>query len=225
MKKARSIGRCFAWLAIGVGLVIVLVVYLGLYRTLRELNAYSISPLAQPVEEEPNSDERVPVVRDISIDKRGMSPKVENGAAFDKSTEKVGAHTTVVIPEEAIFVRGGAEGVIEMYMTKTLLFYGHPPKEGEYYYGHPSKENRLSIRHERNAMGCSCGSEGDKFVFMTFGAWFTKEGGASIMVRFVVPENLRVETRRGLTGKDKVVPKQVKCWHDLPFEPDPRRID
>ena len=74
-------------------------------------------------------------------------------------------------------------------------------------------------------MGCSCGSEGDKLVFMTYGEWLTKEGGAGIMVRFVVPENLQVETRRGLTGKDKVVPKEVKGWHDLPFEPDPRRID
>src|ERR1700674_2397342 len=92
----------------------------------------------------------------------------------------------------------------------------NPPKEGRFYYGHPTEDNRLSIRHERKAMGCSCGSEGDKLVFMTYGEWFTKEGGASIMVHFVVPEGLRVETRPDLSGPDRVVPKEVKGWHDLP---------
>jgi hypothetical protein len=214
MRESWSISRFCSWLFIGVGVVIVLAVYLDLYRKNQALNAYSISPIAKTVDNEQNAIDRVAVVSDIRIDKNGMSPNVENGAAFDKSTEKVGKHTTVVIPEAAILERGGTEGVIEMYMTKELGFGGHPPKE-----------ERVSIREERKAMGCCCGSDGDKLVFMTYGEWFTKEGGAHLMVHFVVPENLRVETRSDLSGPNKVVPKEVKGWHNLPFEPDPRRID
>jgi hypothetical protein len=117
------------------------------------------------------------------------SPKVQNGKAYDKATINIGDEKFVVVPDDAKIEHNGPDGRIEIYIEKTLEFGGHP---GEL----------MSIRNERKNMGCVMKSEADKLIIATYGEWDSNiEGGAFIQALVIrVPDKLKVETRKGLSG-------------------------
>ena len=76
------------------------------------------------------------------------------------------------------------------------LFAGHPPEP-------------MSIHGARKNMGCAIRAEGDDLVVATYGEWDSQiEGGASIKLVAVVPDGVKVEKRKGLSGPDSAGQKR-----------------
>jgi len=121
---------------------------------------------------------------------RAPSPEVENGTAHDRSVVDLWSANKVVLPDTATIRRAGEAGKVELFMAKSLSFCGHPPEP-------------MSIHGARKNMGCAVRSEGDALVVATFGEWDSRiEGGASMKLVAVVPHQVKVERRRGLSGPD-----------------------
>jgi hypothetical protein len=158
----------------------------------------------------------------VVISTRTAYPRVENGWAYHKATLPLVVAQGVVVPHDATLHRGGPPGRVEIFMEKAYFFMGHP--------GSPH-----SIRDDRKSMGCTCKTEGDKLVIGTYGEWAFLEGDAAIRLVIRVPGDLKVESRRGLSGPlrnddDEEHPTRLireDCrpgstgWMAIPDEPDP----
>jgi hypothetical protein len=132
----------------------------------------------------------------ISLDpslvfEHSADPNVENGTSYEEGTIAVGAAQTIVLPDNAVVRRGGSEGIITLFTGKGLGFMGHPPK-------------CTSIRDARRDMGCAVKLENKTLVIATYGEWSCMEGGASIDLVVVVPKNITVEQRKGLSGDNSL---------------------
>jgi hypothetical protein len=158
---------------------------------------------------------------------------VENGSAFDKAAVDIGTATRLVLPHDAVVRRQGEAGKVQFFMMKTLAFGGHPPEP-------------MSIRDARKDMGCAVKTDGDALVITTFGEWDShKEGGARMKLVVLVPEEVEIEQRNGLSGEGSAgrewhgqyltKPKDAKGgywygpaspaegWRAVPDVPDPDR--
>jgi hypothetical protein len=123
--------------------------------------------------------------------------KVENGSAFDRAAVDLGNARKVVLPHDVVVRRTSAATEVRLFMKKTLAFGGHPPE-------------RMSIRDARKNMGCAGKSEGDALLVATYGEWDSRiEGGADMKLVVVVPEDVEVEQRKGLSGPDSAGQE----WH------------
>ncbi|MBO0697929.1 MAG: hypothetical protein J2P46_06025 [Zavarzinella sp.] len=133
----------------------------------------------------------------VVVDKRrAASEKVENGTAYDRAAVDAGAAKKVVLPDTATVRRTAEAGPVRLFMAKHLGFQGHPPEP-------------MSIREARKNMGCAVKAEEDGLVLATFGEFRTIEGGASMKLVAVVPEGLKIEQRKGLSGHDSA----GREWH------------
>jgi hypothetical protein len=138
--------------------------------------------------------------RSIVIDKPKRNGTVENGRAYDKASVDLGGAKSVVLPHNAVVRRNDDGGVIHLFMEKKLSFGGHPPEP-------------MSIRDARKNMGCAIKSDGESVVVATFGEWDSRiEGGASMKLVVVVPEGVKVEQIKGLSGPDSVAHKSDGKW-------------
>jgi hypothetical protein len=157
---------------------------------------------------------------------------IENGSAFEFATISPGNHRKLIVPENALVQHTASNGDIEILMKKTLEFAGHPPKP-------------MSIRNARNKMGCAIRSEGREIILGTFGEWGSMEGGSSLRIILIVPDELEVEVRPGLFGPKSEAqdspgqyltrPKEMgqdywygpaapkQGWNRVPDEPDSQR--
>jgi hypothetical protein len=168
--------------------------------------------------------EDTPDHRDQSFTLSGKqaSDKVENGRAYDRALIIVEGQTGVVVPSDARIEQGAAHGRIEVYLEKSLDYWGHPHRF-------------MSIREERKAMGCASRSDAHQLAIATWGEWNDDlEGGAQMKVLIRVPPGLRIEARKGLSGpiiigprgsggspRTKVTPGK-DGWKAISDEPDPR---
>jgi hypothetical protein len=137
---------------------------------------------------------------------------VENGSAYDRAAVDLDAAKRLILPDTAIIRDGGVGSQVEIFMKKTLGFHGHPPSQ-------------MSIRDTRKKMGCAVKIEDDGLVIATFGEWESKEGGAHLRLIAVVPNGVKVEQRKDLSGPHSIgrewqgfwltKPKDAKsgCWY------------
>jgi hypothetical protein len=115
---------------------------------------------------------------------------IENGSAYEQAVVDTQGCKKVVLPHDAVLRREGHGTKVQVFLKKTLGFSGHPTKP-------------MSIRTGRKCMGCATKVEGDALVLATFGEWDSHiEGGARLRVVCVVPKDLEVEQRPGLSGPD-----------------------
>lgn len=122
------------------------------------------------------------------------SADVENGSAYERAEFSLGTAKRLAVPVDAEVVEQGTGPAIQLFLRKTLSFAGHPPE-------------KMSIRTGRNNFGCASRLDGDALVVGNYGEFSTKEGGAQIKLRFVVPQGTKVERRAGLTGEASLVHK------------------
>src|SRR5258708_644991 len=54
--------------------------------------------------------------------------KVENGTAYDRSAVDLGKARKIILPHDAVVRRAGETAKFELFMAKTLAFFGHPPE-------------------------------------------------------------------------------------------------
>jgi hypothetical protein len=159
---------------------------------------------------------------DIFIDRQQIDARVENGSAFEKATLVIEGKDPYVFPHDAVIEEGDIPGTIEIYMQKRLD-----------YAGHAGKGNPMSIREERKKMGCAYRAKDGKQAIATYGEWSSKEGGAYIKLRIVVPRTLHYETRKGLSGPEYPIGTRearsrepirpgTSGWTEIPSVPDPR---
>jgi hypothetical protein len=122
---------------------------------------------------------------------------VQNGTAFDYGMITLANAKLVVLPTTATVRRGGEAGKVGLFMAKTLAFAGHP-------------KERIDLAGARKYMGCAFRQESDGIVIATYGEWDSVTGGAVLRLIAVVPDDVRVELRRGLWGPDS----EARRWHD-----------
>jgi hypothetical protein len=160
-------------------------IFLRAYARLLVLSFLIVGPLAAA---EPVDD------RSLVLKSSAPSADVENGSAYDQAEFPLGTAKRLVLPPEAEVVEEGTGATIRVFLKKTLAFAGHPPE-------------KMSIRTGRNNLGIATRPEGDALVVGTYGEFSTKEGGASVKLRFLVPKGTHVERRPGLTGDSSLVHK------------------
>jgi hypothetical protein len=132
--------------------------------------------------------------RSLVLKPSAPSADVENGSAYDRAEFPLGMAKRLAVPPEAEIVEEGTGAAIRVFLQKTLSFAGHPPE-------------KMSIRTGRNNLGIASRLDGDALVVGTYGEFSTKEGGASVKLRFLVPKGTQVERRTGLTGDSSLVHK------------------
>jgi hypothetical protein len=146
---------------------------------------------------------------DRSIDVSERFGKVQNGSAFDRAHVDLGSAKKIVLPDDAVVRRIPQRGQLQLFMRKTLLYKGHPPKP-------------MSIQDTRTNMGCAVKREHDTLVVATFGEWDSrKEGGVNMRLIVLIPQELEVEARNGLSGPDSAA--LAEGWTVVPDRPDPDR--
>ncbi|MDY3553652.1 hypothetical protein R5W24_002756 [Gemmata sp. JC717] len=124
----------------------------------------------------------------VVVDETFWSERVENGTAYDRGAIDLRAAKRLVLPDNVTVQSPGTAGTVQLFMAKKLNFGGHPPEP-------------MSIRSARKNMGCAVRAEGDALVVATYGEWDSRiEGGASMAVVAVVPAELAVDLRPGLSG-------------------------
>ncbi len=158
-----------------------------------------------------------------------VSPKVENGTAYDKASIYLGPAKKLIVPANATVRQDGEAGVVELLLGKTLSFGGHPPEP-------------VSVRTVRAKMGCAVRLEGHALLVATYGVSneVRTEGGAWMKVVVVVPEGFPVEQRKGLSGSKSPAPHDggmplshqkdgnwfgpaaADGWARVPTVPDPK---
>jgi len=132
--------------------------------------------------------------RSLVLKPSAPSTDVENGTAYERAEFTLGTAKRMAVPPEAEVVEEGDGAAIRVFLQKTLSFAGHPPE-------------KMSIRTGRNNLGIASRLDGDALVVGTYGEFSTKEGGASIKLRFLVPQGTHIERRPGLTGESSLVHK------------------
>jgi len=137
---------------------------------------------AEPAATQPAEDPSV------IIAPNGPSTDVVNGNAYDRGEFDLGTAKRLAVPADAEVMQGtGTGATIHFFTQKTLSFGGHPPE-------------KMHIRTARNNLGIATQVDGDALVVGTFGEFSTKEGGASLKLRLVVPQGIAVEKRTDLSG-------------------------
>ncbi|MCP4614155.1 MAG: hypothetical protein GY845_36175 [Planctomycetes bacterium] len=170
---------------------------------------------------------------EIVISKSSANPAVVNGFSYEKATLQLPSHKPLVIPQEALVERKRQGDEVEIYLEKSLEFFGHPPSP-------------MHIRDAREYMGIALREEKDAILVATFGEWDSHvEGGASIRVFVCVPEKMELKTVKQLSGEESKAyfdedgswmklmdsPQFKKCywygaitpkegWHKIETQPD-----
>lgn len=134
------------------------------------------------------------VDRSLVLKPNAPSADVENGSAYEQAEIALGTAKRLAVPAEAELVAEGTGTTVRVFLKKTLSFSGHPPE-------------KMSIRTGRHNFGIATRLDGDVLVVGTYGEFGTKEGGAEIKLRFIVPKGTTVERRTGLIGEGSLVHK------------------
>jgi hypothetical protein len=162
------------------------------------------SGLSQPSEDADADAAKV----EESIEFSDRFGRVENGSAYDRASVEVGTAKKVVLPQGAIVRRTTELGEVQLFMKKTMQFFGDPDKP-------------MSIRDARKKMGCAVKREGDALVIAAYGESDAhSEGGAHVRIVAIVPLNVEIEWRGGLSGPTN----PAKEWTAVPDAPDPDLI-
>jgi len=130
--------------------------------------------------------------RSVVIAPKAPSADVENGTAFERGEIDLGTVARLTVPLEADVVQEGSGTKVRLFTAKRLGFSGHPPE-------------KMSIRTARNNFGCATRTEDGALVVGTFGEFATKEGGAHMKLRIIVPQGIAVEKRAELSGPSSKV--------------------
>lgn len=138
--------------------------------------ALSAEPAAPPAEDP-----------SVVVAPNGPSLDVVNGSAYDRGEIDLGTKKQLIIPAAAEVVQEGTGTTLRLFTRKTLSFAGHPPE-------------KMHIRTARNNLGVATQDLADGLVIGTFGEFATKEGGAELKLRLVVPQGITVEKRADLSG-------------------------
>ncbi len=169
--------------------------------------------------------------RGLSIIRGYQFENVENGSVFDKAAINIGEFKKVILPDNAKIDRMGEHGRIYIFMEKKQGFAGHP-------------SHRMTLLGVRKNMGCVSKIEGDALLVATLGEWDSHiEGGATMKLMVIVPNNVEVEFRKGLSGEDSVGHRAnriveerefyeddrtwkfpARGWTPIPDMPDPDRV-
>ena len=129
----------------------------------------------------------------LIIAPNGPSNDVVNGNAYDRGEFDLGTVKRLAVPDNAEVMQGTGTGTtIHFFTQKTLSFGGHPPE-------------KMHIRTARNNLGIATQAVADGLIVGTFGEFWTKEGGAQLKLRVVVPQGIAVEKRTGLSGDSSKV--------------------
>jgi hypothetical protein len=129
---------------------------------------------------------------DRSIIYTNWNGTIANGSAYDKATIGIGTFKKLVVPESAEVRTGGTTGEVQIFMKKTLGYAGFPSES-------------MSIKKSRKKMGCVAHAEEGALAIATFGEFDSHiEGGTSMELLFVVPDNVEVERRANLSGENSV---------------------
>lgn len=132
--------------------------------------------------------------RSVVLKFGGRPADVENGSAYERAEFELGSTKRLAVPLDAEVVELESGDMIQVLLKKTLAFAGHPPE-------------KMSIRTGRNNLGLASRREGDVLVVGTFGEFSTKEGGANMSLRFVVPKGTPLDRRAELSGGASLVHK------------------
>jgi hypothetical protein len=143
--------------------------------------ALSAEPAAPPAEDP-----------SVVVAPNGSAGDVVNGSAYDRGEIDLGAVKHLTVPADAEVVQEGTGTTVRLFTRKTLSFAGHPPE-------------KMHIRTARNNLGIATQGLADGLVIGTFGEFWTKEGGAQLKLRVVVPQGIAVEKRTGLSGDSSKV--------------------
>jgi hypothetical protein len=128
---------------------------------------------------------------------------VTNGTLHETATLDIAGYALLVVPETATIQQVKNATHVEIHLEKELAFHGHPP--------HP-----LDIKNARDYFGIATKDENEAILLATYGEWSSKEGGASIRLRIIVPEGTAVTQRAGLDGPDsQAKPRDDVGWTDL----------
>lgn len=130
----------------------------------------------------------------VVLKRSAPSADVENGSAYERAEFTLETARRLAVPLDAEVVEQGSGTTIQVLLKKTLGFAGHPPE-------------KMSIRSGRNNLGLASRREGDVLVVGTFGEFGTKEGGANMTLRFVVPKGTPLDRRAELSGGSSSVHK------------------
>jgi hypothetical protein len=116
---------------------------------------------------------------------------VFRGVIYQRGKVAIGAHTALRVPVTALVSEGARDGTIEVYVSKSLGFMGHPPE--------PMRGTSV-----RRNQGVATRDDGGTLVLATYGEFGTIEGGASMDVLVRVPKGFPVHARHGLAGDGSV---------------------
>ncbi len=170
--------------------------------------------------------------RAAGVDAAAVRSPVENGAVFELGSVPLGTHTRrVVVPADAIVVKGSPSRHMYIATRKALAFAGHPPE-------------RMPLVALRTNMGCAWSREGTRVIVGTYGEWESKEGGASIGLLVRLPDDVAVERARNLSGTASLAAQATRAasaaaprmgawyastlptegWEPVKLSPDPRHL-
>jgi hypothetical protein len=126
----------------------------------------------------------------LIITKSSTNPSVVNGFSYEKATLQLPPNKSLVIPQEALVERKKQGDKVEIYLEKSLDFFGHPPSP-------------MHIRDAREYMGIASREEKDAIFIATFGEWDSHvEGAASIRILLCVPEKVELKKAERLSGEE-----------------------
>ena len=169
--------------------------------------------------------------RSMVIDQEWSRPakSVTNGSVYDVATLNIAEYRTVRVPKGASVKQGAEDGIVRVFMEKSLFFVGFPPKP-------------IDLFTARRSMGCAWRADGGTLQLGTFGEWDSHiEGGAGMALLLVVPPSVVVEYGDTLSGEASIAAKHeydsrdsdpdywytadepASGWTALPSEPDPSR--
>jgi hypothetical protein len=129
-----------------------------------------------------NSDTPTEPHPSLEFDPQIVSPKVENGTAYDMGSVSLEGYDAVAVAESARVTQEGDGQQLQLFMAKRLSFGGHPPEP-------------IRLRYVRKNMGCATKPDGRTLMITAFGGFDTKEGGAYMDLLVIVPKGVRVERR------------------------------
>lgn len=116
------------------------------------------------------------------------SPKVTNGTAFETGVIPFVDGQTLRLPENAVVEEHDGPQV-QLFVTKSLRFSGHPPRE-------------MDFQVTRSHFGVAQRILDGVIDISTFGEWANPDGAAKIRLLVLAPRSVQVVRSEGLSGNE-----------------------